>query len=726
MIRDTSTRDVIISGDATTKTFSVLAGGHIMKVLSGLYANPIDAMVREYLTNMGDAVIALQRENPSAEIIPAELNIPSMLQPILEFKDYGIGMSLDTVFEIYTVFGSSSKDRSNDEAGMFGLGSKTAFCYNNGQSWNIESRYGGELHRFIAYVNSDNVPTLAHVGSEPTTEHSGLTISIPINTEDIPAVKAAAIKHAKFFPHPLKIDGEVYTNPDKVVFQGEVSTVYETTNTVQDTVLVVMGGVAYPANSGLQYSDTVFKRGTSYYVVLHGNIGDFDVTPSRDTLQWTPKTTKAARELYTTFKKEYVEYIKSCIASYSTPYEKLVEQIKIYDNHDYQITQLLDSSTRHGYHHYSVTLNDEDIVKYSPTFKKIKPEFKVYLSRWATGVGFYSVINDGSEKRAKSIISAIARQASTKILVFPKSYTKSSIATLMGGIPQDSIFTLTELCDKYKGTAQEVRDRDYTSRTKTSGNKKSQPRVYDVLTYRRVDYPEVVKGQNLYYFKVPSYVTRAKTGNNDLNLYEFIIRHNEHAVAADMYGNMYLVREQDVIDGKFKGWKCARTFFENNLLEVVKKEPVASFDVGSSVHKALTTLLPDSFNEGTGHMLTKFLKNYDEKDRIPTLVLLDTILPSATKYGTNVFTYARNLCHSTTVQKYNDILEKKMDDYKYYDSTNVGKELLKIKTLIDKLYANVPLFVTLLNMNRSNYIDLKLTPDEKKAWKEYLDTNLTT
>ena len=192
-------RTVVTEGVARSRNFSVEVGAHIMQVLSGLYKNPIDAMVREYLTNMYDAYVALGPYDPAEHPSPV-LHLPTSFEPYLEFRDFGIGMSVETVWDIYSTYGASTKNDSNREVGGFGLGSKTAFCYQNGQAWTIESRYEGQKHSFMASLDDNNVPTLFHVQSEPTDEPSGVTIQIPVLRDDMQRVVKAASRYAPYFP----------------------------------------------------------------------------------------------------------------------------------------------------------------------------------------------------------------------------------------------------------------------------------------------------------------------------------------------------------------------------------------------------------------------------------------------------------------------------------------------------------------------------------------------
>ena len=49
------TKNVSLKGVLATREASIKSGAHIMQILAGLYSNPLDAIVREYMTNCGDA-----------------------------------------------------------------------------------------------------------------------------------------------------------------------------------------------------------------------------------------------------------------------------------------------------------------------------------------------------------------------------------------------------------------------------------------------------------------------------------------------------------------------------------------------------------------------------------------------------------------------------------------------------------------------------------------------
>jgi hypothetical protein len=301
---NTQKHDVSAAGMMNQRKFTVDAGAHIMAVLSGLYKNPVDAMVREYLTNMYDAYVALKRVRPDAEIVTPVLHVPTALDGNLTFTDFGVGMSLETVWNVYATYGASTKNGSNDEVGGFGLGSKTAFCYNGGASWTIESRYDGQKHIFMAFIGEDGVPNLSHVTSVMCPGPTGLTISIPIRREDHRECISAVQRYAPYFPMALTVQGctvparnyAMKTDTWAVFFGYTPVAAYGRSHNGMSNV--IMGNVPYPINLGSvirprlagvddwTLRDFLQYNNFDFFV----NIGDVDIVPSRDDLKYTDRT----------------------------------------------------------------------------------------------------------------------------------------------------------------------------------------------------------------------------------------------------------------------------------------------------------------------------------------------------------------------------------------------------------------------------------------------------
>lgn len=300
-------RNIDLTGSLDTKEFTIKVGHHIMSILSGLYTDPTDAIVREYLTNMNDAYIALFRENPGAQFIAPVIHAPSELAPYVEFRDYGIGMPDDVVWNVFTQYGNSTKNDNNDEVGGFGIGSKTAFCYNNGSSWSIESRYKGTVRRYIAFVNDKQIPTLTLVSSEPTDEPSGVTINIPVLRHDIGSVRKAIEKYAPHFPRALTVENITVSTPEsifegtgwKIVRSSGISGAQVVMGNVPYTIDSTASGFSYGALTGAGVSQSIasmvtasnrYSSGGNVTLFISLPVGSVDIVPSRDGLKYSDKT----------------------------------------------------------------------------------------------------------------------------------------------------------------------------------------------------------------------------------------------------------------------------------------------------------------------------------------------------------------------------------------------------------------------------------------------------
>ena len=93
---------------------------------STLYKEPYRAIVRELVSN---AIDASKRIGTKESVV---LHVPKTLNDINnEFyvQDFGIGMSLEQVINIYGNYFASSKQNDSNSIGGFGLGGKTPFIY---------------------------------------------------------------------------------------------------------------------------------------------------------------------------------------------------------------------------------------------------------------------------------------------------------------------------------------------------------------------------------------------------------------------------------------------------------------------------------------------------------------------------------------------------------------------------------------------------------------------
>jgi hypothetical protein len=512
MLLTTDERNVSMNGMLNVKEFTIKAGPHMMAILSGLYTNPVDAMVREYLTNMIDGTRAFIRQNPNVPYRAPELHLPTTLTPTLVFKDYGIGMDFNTVWQVYTSYGDSTKTNSNDDTGGFGIGSKTAFCYNNGQQWTIESRHNGEIMTFMAFVNETGVPTMTHVATMPTSEDNGITLRIPILRADIPAVAVAAKKYVPHADYNVTVinSAETYTKPSYKVTgsnwgllpRGTTKSSYGSYVPTIATLNVIMGGVPYHVDTAYFGNLGNISRQFLSLITYHNiditlPIGAVDIIPSRDGLKYTDRTKNTIIQALQVCLDELKVEVSHRIAHAKNEYEAL----SVYETLDF-ITNLSEIIPNVQYNNKALLVNNGGITKtleelqsldktaevsqYSITSSyRSTPEIQTTLVSIAAihpKVATTIVMIDDMTKGAAGVAKAYAytswtaRSSATgralkyghtvgTIILVRTTLSKSELSEFFGGLPVDLILSAQAL----SGTVRMPKDKGNANIYKLEG-----------------------------------------------------------------------------------------------------------------------------------------------------------------------------------------------------------------------------------------------------------------
>ena len=319
----TAERNIQSQGVAGEREYKIKIGAHMMMVLSDLYSDPIWAIVREYATNMLDGYTKLRALNPQAKIIPPEIQLPNMMAPHIVFKDYGVGMSFDTVWEVFTSYGDSTKHDNNDEVGGLGIGSKVAFAYRGADQWIVESRYNGERMIFNALKNAQGIPTLQHIQTLPTDEPNGVTIQIPVARQDFEAFRKATERLVQYFPMDINVSGNTaYEKPSlDYTMRGPAWGILAGSGKNH----VIMGNVPYPLELHQLPQEGVVKYLQDQKYALHVDVylpvGSADFTPSREALLYSERTKTAVANALNSFLEEMQAKAQAEIQSAPTLWE---------------------------------------------------------------------------------------------------------------------------------------------------------------------------------------------------------------------------------------------------------------------------------------------------------------------------------------------------------------------------------------------------------------------
>ena len=181
--------------------------GHILKMMSEMYSNPPRAVAREYIANAVDAHRLQRKLHPEEELPNIEIAMPSRLAPTFGVRDYGPGMSEDETLELLSNMGSSGDEKRSSNAfiGGFGIGSKCAFSVADTYTYTVW--HGGRRRVYICTMRADAARAIQLIIDEPSGEHSGVLVEVPIKPGDVEGVKQGVAYVQTVLQEPLTISG---------------------------------------------------------------------------------------------------------------------------------------------------------------------------------------------------------------------------------------------------------------------------------------------------------------------------------------------------------------------------------------------------------------------------------------------------------------------------------------------------------------------------------------
>lgn len=321
------------AGVKSANQFSIAQTSKMFKILSdSLYSDKVMAVIRELGTNAHDAHIAAGNKNPFKVILPTTTN------PSFTVRDYGTGLSQADMEELYTTYGASNKNTSNDFVGCLGLGSKSPFAYT--KSFTTSSYYNGQKFTYIAAIDETGVPTLNLLSATDTDEQNGLEISFAVKQFDFTEFSQKAARVFHYFKTKPIIEGGVgfnfagneYSNTN-IVISGTGWRVCRLNSTnilfpnpyhkINSGVIAIMGNIAYPIDiehivgqEKAEVADHIKKWNRSFgkadidnwksfvqeivnhglYLELDFGIGELEMDVSREGLQYTKQVVRTLRE----------------------------------------------------------------------------------------------------------------------------------------------------------------------------------------------------------------------------------------------------------------------------------------------------------------------------------------------------------------------------------------------------------------------------------------------
>lgn len=176
---------------------------------TNMYENPAKATMREVLSNAGDATRNFYNETGIKNKIVVELPTLANSKNVV-IRDFGYGMTMDTINNVVKVYGESTKSSNDDSTGHYGFGFKAPLSLVS--YFDVVTVNNGHMISFSVIKVKDNPPKMINVKETEKGNHNnenGTSIFIPFSELDDSEVEDAFQTIKEFEGLFLEFDVEV-------------------------------------------------------------------------------------------------------------------------------------------------------------------------------------------------------------------------------------------------------------------------------------------------------------------------------------------------------------------------------------------------------------------------------------------------------------------------------------------------------------------------------------
>ena len=308
IINNTNVSEAVYSGNVQENKVGIDKENidFITSILTtNLYSKPLNSFLRETVSNSVDSHREAGVKRPVAIILDCKNSSIDV-----HIRDFGTGISPERFDKIYRFIGSSTKRDSNNFIGGFGIGRFSVLSVTDCAI--LKSYYNGKLYTYSMYKNGVGI-NIDLVNTINTDEPNGLEVVAPIKLDNYYNLKLEnALMDIRYFPNIIL---EVLDSTDKKAGPYAYSGIKEINKVVLNfnqrkinnfnylkscnykeyyhTPFIILGNVAYSVDW-----DTVgYKPFRNYTygaaIAVKIPVGEIQVTPNREGLQYTKKTIEA-------------------------------------------------------------------------------------------------------------------------------------------------------------------------------------------------------------------------------------------------------------------------------------------------------------------------------------------------------------------------------------------------------------------------------------------------
>lgn len=323
--------DSSIAEGSEQKMFAILS--------ESLYSDTYGSIVRELTSNAIDATVEAKSKEPVIVGFETDDTGTSLI-----FKDNGVGISEERARNVFSKMLASTKEKSSDQIGSWGLGRLSAFAYSD--MYYVITNYNGTKYTYVM-VKKELGFRMELMNSVETEESNGTLIKIPIDYYDKSKFEDAIKKQLRYFNN-VYYKGTDDVENDYKIYEGKHFKFNDKTS-YHLRLHICLGNVYYPINE-----DKVDFSTSNLNIGLKFDIASLPVTPNRENVLYTDEVVRLINLKYKLATRELTRmYNKKAVSN-----DNFEEVVEIHKNGSKIVTLSETASiniTRHTYNNISQT-----------------------------------------------------------------------------------------------------------------------------------------------------------------------------------------------------------------------------------------------------------------------------------------------------------------------------------------------------------------------------------
>jgi hypothetical protein len=253
-------------------------------LIKNIYSDKVKAAIQEVSTNGWESHVVAG--NPD---VPIHVTLPTTFNPIFGVRDFGTGLSHKFMMEEYSIAFHSTKDKTNDLAGSFGVGRLVLLSLSD--SFVATCFEGTTKRTYSILYNASGVPSIIFLGEEKSNELRGFHVECPVDPTLATEFQSKAreiYKYYKVKPIIKNIDNFIINEVSYVIEAEDKSFgLAGSTYTPQAIMSVYNYPIDIASVTGL---DDLSRKILMSGAVIHFELGELNVSIGRESLHYDKHT----------------------------------------------------------------------------------------------------------------------------------------------------------------------------------------------------------------------------------------------------------------------------------------------------------------------------------------------------------------------------------------------------------------------------------------------------